>query len=559
MRNNDSLIFDIVLNNDLELLKKLVPYGVNFNIKNNKSLTPLLYSIEHDMTEMTKFLIDNNADIDLSDNQNNTALHYAAYYGNFEIVNLLIEKGANIDAVNTDNSTPLYFATSANKINIAKLLVEKGAKLIPAGKYHYTPLHLALANKNSKIAEILIKNTNDIESLERGDKYNYTPLHMAVINGNADIIELLLNKGITIDEESKYDDQFILEQLGYFINFHEQKKLCKKTPLHYAIEKNDINICKLLIDKMKYFNAKEAKNGFTPLLCAIDNERTEIVKLLLDKVGDRGEVINALDKEGYSPLHLAIGYGYNEIAKMLIEKNADIRTVNNEGVNIFNTAAQCNNIPMVEFLLEKKFFDVNMQDKNGNTPLHYTVHEDNIECTKILLEKGADINIQDVDGYSALFRAVETKDIKIVKLLLENGANIKLKDNEDHTPLYWAVYFNDFDIAQLLVNEALEKNIDIDYLFNKDSSIKNTDIRIIELIDKAIESQQNNQEEFTEPTSLTSKRSTLKEYADREFIEQDKKDKILEEKSKKEQSTYFQDMVNSQNSKDKEIQNNYIN
>jgi ankyrin repeat protein len=84
------------------------------------------------------------------------------------------------------------------------------------------------------------------------------------------------------------------------------------TPLHYAIDKGNIEIAKFLISKGAQVNVPDAK-GTTPLHCAVEIARRELVILLLDNGAD----ITAKDKQGRSPLKLAMDNNHQSIAELL--------------------------------------------------------------------------------------------------------------------------------------------------------------------------------------------------------------------------------------------------
>ena len=64
---------------------------------------------------------------------------------------------------------------------------------------------------------------------------------------------------------------------------------------------------------------------------------------------------------------------------------------NNLSENGFHLAISQNNpniLPVLEFLIQNSS-TVNQQNVSGNTPLHYCVKENNVDCLKLLLKAGA--------------------------------------------------------------------------------------------------------------------------------------------------------------------------
>ena len=52
--------------------------------------------------------------------------------------------------------------------------------------------------------------------------------------------------------------------------------------------------------------------------------------------------------------------------------------------------------------------------------------------------RGVDLEIEDKNGYTPLFYAIMKKQIDMVRLLSEAGANLEHKEHMNRTPLYFA-------------------------------------------------------------------------------------------------------------------------
>ena len=74
----------------------------------------------------------------------------------------------------------------------------------------------------------------------------------------------------------------------------------------------------------------------------------------------------------------------------------------------------------------------------------------------MLLEAGADINLQDMEGITALHWACSAGHLGAVQLLLELGAapNLMEVDGERLTPLDYAIIGQHQDVAQLLIEQG---------------------------------------------------------------------------------------------------------
>lgn len=107
-------------------------------------------------------------------------------------------------------------------------------------------------------------------------------------------------------------------------------------------------------------------------------------------------------------------------------------------------------VATLELLLAADPGAVNVQDKEGNTALHYAVWthgrwgDRHVPVVRVLCEHGADASIRGQNEESVLhglgFRVRDGKsiDTSLIDLLLEHGASIDDTDRDGNTPLHFA-------------------------------------------------------------------------------------------------------------------------
>ena len=94
--------------------------------------------------------------------------------------------------------------------------------------------------------------------------------------------------------------------------------------------------------------------------------------------------------------------------------------------------------------------DVNLQDKQGLSPLHFAAQNYNVKAAKTLLQAGAKVDARDKYGNAALWTAVFNSRGRgdIIMLLLEHGADRSAKNRSGKSPLELADMIGNYDVKQ---------------------------------------------------------------------------------------------------------------
>ena len=110
---------------------------------------------------------------------------------------------------------------------------------------------------------------------------------------------------------------------------------------------------------------------------------------------------------------------------------------------------------VIELLLAKRV-KLNFLDKDGLSPLHFTVLPNQTKVAKLLLKAGADPNLRagpDLNAQTPLHLAAKFKKKEIAVILLEAGGDVNQKDNDGKTPLDYAKSTGDSDLLNLFTEK----------------------------------------------------------------------------------------------------------
>ena len=277
-----------------------------------------------------------------------------------------------------------------------------------------------------------------------------TPLFLAAASGQLDVLRSLIKNGADINASTADN--------------------C--TPLMIAIEKGNINVATFLIEHGANVDLKDDR-GDTALHYAIS-------RYILHNCNDSLKVCSCLIKHGAdvngcnnnkgpnnrrTPLMIASRYGRVDVMTLLIKHGADVNIQDKEGETALHYAVDRHTPLMlgsrygqvdVMTLLIKHGADVNLQDKNGETALHHAVDyavdiDSDVSCEALrcLIENRANVDAVSNNGCTSLMKAIP--EASVVTFLTEHGANIDLQDKNGDTALHYAVRGYSLEVVTHLV------------------------------------------------------------------------------------------------------------
>ena len=177
-----------------------------------------------------------------------------------------------------------------------------------------------------------------------------------------------------------------------------------------------------------------------------------------------GELINEKEKKKHLEKYRNPEKIYNSIKNgnldefiMILEhglKSDDIIDPK-EGDHIYHCICRYNRINFLKEIINKKFpLDINMLNKNKETPLITALNNKGIECAESMIKLGCDINIRNKGDLTPLMLSAKIGNKKLFELLLNKGANINYKNILGETALSIAQSYHHDDLSMYILQRT---------------------------------------------------------------------------------------------------------
>ncbi|EAW21026.1 Ankyrin repeat protein [Aspergillus fischeri NRRL 181] len=346
----------------------------------------------------------------------------ACLWGYQEVVDSAIEQDPGIVHLRTRGEfTGLHLAASRCKDRVAERLMRAGADVNATARERYeTPLYIAAKANSVRVIELLFQ-SNDLDV--NGDAGGRCPLVEAAFRGSTGAVEALL-------KHSRID-----------VN-----RNIWVTPLGAAVFEEHFDVVALLIKDPRVDVNMDMGFGVVLPHSLIARRNADCVRLLVQIRPDLD--INKVDKSFCTAIYSDLVYGNGEFAKIILENRDDV-IVNLEddssrsscddddyvpyyGSTILHAAVWNNHLEVVKLLLGKfkDSLNPNIQERRGNTALHYAVYMCCIEALEMLLDNSnINLDITNYAGLTALQEAVGLGNLKPTRLLLHHGADKHMAEN----------------------------------------------------------------------------------------------------------------------------------
>jgi ankyrin repeat protein len=369
-------------------------------------------------------------------------LHVIAYSGLANVFAHLLKSSKYDIHVNAgvDSSSPLSISAKHGYTELLlQLLLKHGAEVNSQDNTCRTPLSIVARYGHTAAVRLLLKHDIDVNSR---DRLGYTALDLAAQYDHTEILKVLLEGGA--DLNTMTSDKYVVDR-----------------PLHFAVQRPNIEAIKLLLDHPDIPVDAGCPPNDTPLCLLI--KQTPIDVEALELLVDKGAEVNLTLHDYSTPLQWAAKACDPKAVKVLLDAGAKVNCTSPSSSSPRELASWS---PLALAISLPLALATTWPSRNCNaTDIHRRE-----TVVQLLLQHGAALEVTGIYGATPLYKAAWGHYHVVLSYLLEHGVNVNAKDKSGKTPLmaainaYWPFEVTEMEMfAKTLQLILAQKDVDVNW------------------------------------------------------------------------------------------------
>uniref|UniRef100_A0A1X7TVU5 Uncharacterized protein n=1 Tax=Amphimedon queenslandica TaxID=400682 RepID=A0A1X7TVU5_AMPQE len=432
---------------------------------NNDGKIPLHLACETGNIQLVTFLInDMKCDVNAKDTRDQTCVTFACFSGNLDLVQLLIQQ-YKLDplAVDKYGFTALHAAAGSGHTHLLEWYSQEYSVDITnhTNNNKYSLAHeAAYKGKLHCLQQLINKYQCDVNATTTDT--GSTVLHRACAGGQVPDVVLYLTSLPQCNVEVKTSNG----STGLHITCQYSGSL---PILKHLVENHQLDLCAV------------NDEGMAPIHLACSNGRLNLVEYIIEHIPSSLELPHS--KHGHTPFLIAAYSDQIEVIKYLISKKCNLSATNGKGSGAVHISVEKGHLNVLKYLFNNNYCNPNATDHQERTPLHVAIPADQLDSLSYLLSKSIPsmsvawlreikhlldsyhaiynnphnavlINVQDKDGNTPLHVACQGGKQNMVSLLLKASLshnNLLITNKKGQTPLHLAAAYGHKDAAEALL------------------------------------------------------------------------------------------------------------
>lgn len=481
---NRTVYMQAALNGHLDMVKYLTANAESLGLKleqtDNEGRNVLFYGVESGCLILLKYLLSTGIKC-RPDKKGKTNLMQAARAGNLQLVDHFLANaqstGLDIHSVDSKGENALFYAVRSRRASVVSALVERRLSLSctasAANALNVVSVSIGLG-LDDVVAIILDGAPDPGSAVCSRDAKGRTALHHFVEQGDLDMLMrygsnyrpeadadltgctlLMCASKLSSDARQMALVRYLVEVLGVEVSRVDARH---RSALFYAVESGSVAVTAYLLQRTD--RVESDSSGLSLLMvAAVTGNHAAAAEIARSKFIQ--DLLGTVDRNGRNEVHYCAMHDCVAILDTLVPLRCGVDVRDSSGKTPLMYAAENGRYATVACLVRRAAARVDLKDDEGRNVLHHCFMGTNssLNCTRVLIQKGADINLKDRAGITPLMLACQTcakAHIPLIRFLIEQGADPIIQDNDGSDAFDYCPF--DSEYVKAILRERTEVN-----------------------------------------------------------------------------------------------------